>query len=769
MSTAALHYTASTARAGNSGLTGLARLIWKEYRSLRWFWLAIVVLVVLMDWLVIRFGAPWSDTASMIYNFALGAPVMFAIGAAGASFAAEKEEGTYEFLRASPATASQILFGKWLVIALATIGMAAVLWPMSNWFLGGLRGSSPIVLNDSLTFWSLGALEVIAWGTLFSLLIARPLFAVTMGMVASAAAAHVLSLTTMENYRNVFEPQAYIHAAGLRTAVATLLLVIDAYLASRWLQRYVQKSRVEFTFKIHRAPGAAGAIPIQASSAFERQIILAEAMLRRRSRLVMLGRLLWQHWRQSGWLMIVLPLVGLPVAAFITGVGFDWLMWRTTGAAAGSGGGFGICVLILTSLAGSMVFLSDKEQQRYRYFVEHNVPPRYVWLTRQVLWLTVTSLIGYVVICLGDIWWHTGTTGRRPTALLIIATAYAAGQWMSMHVRSGILAGFFGLLLTTALLFWIGLMHWAGVDLTWSALPIPLVLMYATWLRAPDWISENRRWSARIRAAAVVLVPMCALLIAVPTYRVQQIPTKFEYIDSRTSTVTTQPFFVDSYQLFNTINQNLKAGQETADLYRQAAAEYVYPSQTLTLGGSLTADQVEWLEANKKTLDFALQASGRPHCYFGDPLKETELPPALMHGSLLSDLIRTSGKQLEADGDLDAALDRYFAALHTTAQLSSVTSWPQTQRSLAADFAAIAAWGANENITGEQIHHAIDRLAALDLDYLDTVDNAKITYFAARHSILAGKGNSFTGLSDVPEDAKSEARKQIEREVIWAR
>src|SRR5262249_5742584 len=94
------------------------------------------------------------------------------------------------------------------------------------------------------------------------------------------------------------------------------------------------------------AAGAAGAMPAQTSSAFEKQIILAEAMLQRRSRLTMLGRLLWQHWRQSGWLLIVLPLVGLPIAAFITGVGFDWLMLRTKGTAAGSAGGFGVCVLI---------------------------------------------------------------------------------------------------------------------------------------------------------------------------------------------------------------------------------------------------------------------------------------------------------------------------------------------------------------------------------------------------------------------------------------
>ena len=160
MSTAALHYPGSTARSGNSGLTGLARLMWKEYRSLRWFWLAIVVLVVLMDYLVITFGGQLRDVATLIYNFALGAPVMFAIGAAGASFAAEKEEGTYEFFARLPPPPGKSCSANGSSSALATIGMAAVLWPISGWFLGGISGPNRVDFNDIVAFWSVAGLEV---------------------------------------------------------------------------------------------------------------------------------------------------------------------------------------------------------------------------------------------------------------------------------------------------------------------------------------------------------------------------------------------------------------------------------------------------------------------------------------------------------------------------------------------------------------------------------------------------------------------------------
>ena len=131
-----------------------------------------------------------------------------------------------------------------------------------------------------------------------------------------------------------------------------------------------------------------------------------------------------------------------------------------------------------------MVFLSDKERNRYRFFVEHNVPPRCVWLTRHSLWLATVVTIGIVLVTIGDFWRFIGHAGPKPELLLAIATAYAAGQWTSMLVGSSVLAGFFGLLLTAALSGWIYLMHAVGIDLTWSVLPIPLALMCATWLRA---------------------------------------------------------------------------------------------------------------------------------------------------------------------------------------------------------------------------------------------------------------------------------------------
>src|SRR5262249_54815074 len=113
---------------------------------------------------------------------------------------------------------------------------------------------------------------------------------------------------------------------------------------------------------------------------------LARSLLVRRSSAAMLGRLLWQHWRQTRWLMVLIIVVGLPAAVAVVGVPL-WIArvardrWNPIDPIP-------FILAAWASIAGSCVFLSDQEQRRYKFFAEHNVPPRLVWLSRQVPWLT---------------------------------------------------------------------------------------------------------------------------------------------------------------------------------------------------------------------------------------------------------------------------------------------------------------------------------------------------------------------------------------------
>ena len=44
-------------------------------------------------------------------------------------------------------------------------------------------------------------------------------------------------------------------------------------------------------------------------------------------------------------------------------------------------------LVAFAALMGACVFLPDQERRNYRFFVEHNVPSRYVWITRQLPWM----------------------------------------------------------------------------------------------------------------------------------------------------------------------------------------------------------------------------------------------------------------------------------------------------------------------------------------------------------------------------------------------
>src|SRR5690349_2028939 len=116
--------------------TLLLRLAWKEYRAIRAFWISLLALVALAVFGVATFSIPGGWTTNLVYMIALGAPAFFALGCAGTAFALEREEGTYEQLRAWPVEAWQLLVSKLGVAFVATAAMFAAAWPIALWATG---------------------------------------------------------------------------------------------------------------------------------------------------------------------------------------------------------------------------------------------------------------------------------------------------------------------------------------------------------------------------------------------------------------------------------------------------------------------------------------------------------------------------------------------------------------------------------------------------------------------------------------------------------
>ena len=84
------------------------RLVWKEYRLLRSFWVSLAAISV-----VLQLVDVWSkDVHIDVFIVALAAPVLFALVSGGTLFAAEHEAKTFGFQRWLPVSSRMLLAGK---------------------------------------------------------------------------------------------------------------------------------------------------------------------------------------------------------------------------------------------------------------------------------------------------------------------------------------------------------------------------------------------------------------------------------------------------------------------------------------------------------------------------------------------------------------------------------------------------------------------------------------------------------------------------------
>lgn len=698
-------------------------LTWKEYRANRAFWLALLVLVVAIESLTAYFFRTMPDFKYLVFSWALAAPAFFAVGSAGMAFAAEREEGTIDFLRAIPASARQVLASKVAVTALATAVLYLALWPMALYFTGGelpLAGD----LHALVRMWLIAALEAIAWGTLFSLVCRRPLLAITAAIFAVAICANLLSPSARM-------PAPYSANGSftiLRIALALVVLAFDAYVGVGWLHRdrgQVTAGQTDIANVrqwLHRRS------PVEDWG--NRRIVVE--LSANRDRGAMFGHLFWQLWRQSARSIFVLASL-----ASLTALILRWELGIQQARTE-------ILVVLAIGVAaifGAFVFRGDQERRQYRFFVEHNIPPRYVWLTRQLLWIAALAATELLVcgILIGPVqlfsamsqlggprfWWpnRVADAARQidaVTAAMFIAfvpMCYATGQWASMFIRSAVLSVTASFMLGLAACFWAWLMGLIGMNVFLSILPIPVVLLAATWLRAPDWVFESRRWSARLRATAALLVPAVVVLGGIAIYRVRQIPLVSAGLDVASA------------------RAEFSSGESATNLFESAVV-----NNRLAYGES----DKQFVAANRAVLQQLLAASRLPRPMFRSQRDGIELIPANVLD--INNLVVASGRELERDGSLDEAFGRFMAALRIGCQSGlpgqgfydgNVNAWNALSRSIFNEFVV---WAAQKGQTPARIRDGISRLQKISQKNLWLKQQMEWWYVFAENRIKSDAG-----------------------------
>lgn len=491
----------------------LRRIVWKEYRQIRSFWLALFALGTLLQVLPPMFEFIPADS---LLRVGWVIATLFAVGCAGTIFAREYEDGTFDYLRMLPSVGRTVFAGKLLLAVVATLLLLAALFAVASVVTtvsGQARGHGLADLDKFSDFrmhgefarmWGVAVVEAIAWGTFFSLVLRRPLQATLVAVATASVCAQLAMSIAAPSMRGILDG-GYSPAAPYRLLLAVLVLVIDFQLAKSWLRG----NTVQWSLwpKSH----AEQAIPQVAS--------FTATATARHGISTILGRLVWQELHESWRMIAMLCGASLLIPPALT-AGFDRGGMATVSM---------IGLIFWAALMGVFVYRGDQRRSQFRFFTDRGVRPSQVWLSRQLIW--ATSLMTWVVaVSLGwflivyvsthgsvDAVTHFGGYWELPSVFVVlcfVVLAYIAGQYTSIFIRSGILSGLAGIILTAAMSGWTALMMLLHVPIWWSVAPIVLALLIGSWSRTGDWLAENRTWRAWLKAGALVGVPLAMILLA---------------------------------------------------------------------------------------------------------------------------------------------------------------------------------------------------------------------------------------------------------------
>lgn len=710
------------------------RLMWKEYRLQRSFWIAMAVLALMLMFYAWEFIDRSQDRAEFLFSLALGVPLFYGLGCASTIFAGEHDAGTYEFQRSLPITVLKVFGCKITFAVISTAAMCAFLLILSIVMGGGNRLSAKEIFVGTMYLSTIIWLYM-AWGVFFSLLMKRPLLAAVLAVsIASLCLPLVVDSfpsTARSNYNDFI---ITLIIAGM-SAIITL---IDFWLGRRW---FFEKMRPVFRLK---------------ELLKSKTVAIPETLvdyLSSPKRWNMILRLGWQHWRQSAWLAIVVVVMLIPVTftAFFTWQQHrhgplnnpDWRVYSTI---------YIILALAMPPLIGSFTFLGDQRRMHYRFFAERGIGPRTVWLSRMWPWLVIAPcILVLLTILIAPIFFAWPWNYMRPDISPILSNLFGfivlgicAGQLCSMFFRSGILAGLFGLILAGILAGWLALMSLWGISWLWSVAPIPVVLLLATWLRAPDWVLERNKLRSWLWPALVLIVPAVFLLIAVPMHRLTEIPV-------------VGPGF-DPDHFFRPLNDNELT---TLDIYKKALEKYSelpkpkselttndYETETIndSLNRSnrpnpLTAEEIAWVEANQEVIPLAIEASKGQKDIFSPistVLGYEDRSYYAWDVYKIGKLLICSARILQSAGHLDAAKEKYLAVVGISRQLRSGRYNYGADELETQVYNQLPFWADQAGQTAEKIKKAIDQLEELTVDMPAGSRQIKFKYMETKEDLTEG-------------------------------
>jgi ABC-type transport system involved in multi-copper enzyme maturation permease subunit len=741
MSTATFDTPATAAETGygdSRQTTMVRRFVWKEARMVRGLWLALVGMGAIVQWVVNAFAPPAMDQALLLFSIALGATVLYAVGAAATSFSVEHEDETYDFLAGLPARWWPLYIGKLAVVIVSCVAMAKSL-SIIGWVLCGFDTPGAQDTRTALGLLGVAVLEGIAWGTLFSLLVKRPLVAAMLTLVVGAVAVNVIVTWSSSYAVASLNPAAYLEVLPMRLAVVAIVMLASCVIARGWL---VAGRTASGSFS---TSGRWKSIWPWLAARFWPASISEN----RGSRAAMLSRLVWQTWRDGRTLLLVPLGVGLLLLLGVTAV-IEMLTVASEPTAAAL-----VCsVFLVPALYGALAFSADQRRERYRYLSEHAGRPRYVWLARHIVWLGTLVVIALafflVMFALVLVMFRAANArftegfvrwGQHPPeidfgfivatsfaiqgtllAALGIPTAYSLGQLCSILMRSEILAAFLALVLSVLLSAWIALLFVWQLSGWLFLAPLAAGLMLATWLRTPDWIAGRNNWRSWAKPVLAVGAAVSLVAVALPAARLLQVRkypvsiAQFSPLDGPPSRETAV-MYREAVELLNTRPSNIPLDRwmkrEFMDDDRfisrvRIDETKIPPDQLADFRAARATYQKQVGEAQAAAIKLASEASARQFCYFDFDVAQITSLFSVESYRELNELLA-----LLSSIEPVEPFDRLLAALRMSAHLSagqpSVVWLDQAKREQLI-LRKVGEWTAYEGRTREELESALAQL-----------------------------------------------------------
>lgn len=740
----------------------IGRFVWKEVRMLRGLAVGVVGLTLVVMALL-RALLPGDLVPTWMLISAFAGAALFAVAATVTLFAVEREMGTTVFVELLPQNRVALFVGKVAAAAGLTLLVAMVL--VAATYLAGLWPSGEdarVIVPQGIV----AILEAFSYGLLMSLLCPNPLLAAVLAMAAASLNSQLAMALSMDS-ANGFMTREFQIATPTRLMLVSLVGALDVWLGLNWLQSLSAPRRRA------REANAVKETPV------------------RPRKLGMFGRLMWQSIRQSWKSILAVTAIGL-LLMFAA----DLVLATLLGSVSAMFERYVfISLLFLPALYGALAFRADQRQRQYRFLAEHAGQPRMVWLSRQLTWLTPTivwcavvsslswSIVGSLVLdglrsaSRGGYAFGLDSNGQLSTAMrmniemtaefwfqvtvvfwMASLAAYAVGQFFSLALRSDVFAGLLSLGGSVLILGWAYLaIDWQLPPL-WCIGPPAAGLMWASWLRGPDWLADRLGLRAWVWPALVAMASAVAALVLVPLERAAQVSERYpapsiEYMRSTLEherrlnelaaggaqhAIETRSRFRDAFARANQLAPLLDS--PSADGYSiEALGESVMRANAV---GREVSDEYIKLADDMRATDFTpneefdtrvIEASRQP-CRL--PLGEEKQWDS--RGKVHS-YAQSRAKALRSR-DLAAALELLLAARRIEAQLSSpYYGWGATVQSDSAK--SLVAWATAPGQSPELILRAVEELGEINRNWPTPVATVMDSYLDTQ-AVIRGESAS---------------------------